>query len=117
MYILTSFFILFFVRRLHIPESAHKGLYKFIAPWKSMVEIRVGQMKTVLDRIRADVDYIGFDGGANIMELEGVNTPVYGDPNHVVPHLCWVEASIRMCLPLIIDQKSLYGHRVEKLAH
>lgn len=27
------------------------------------------------------------------MELEGVNTPVHGDDSHVVPHLCWTDAS------------------------
>ena len=51
-------------------------------------------MKVGLDRIGAtDIEYVGFDGGANIMELEGQNTPVNQDPNHIVPHLCWADAS------------------------
>merc|ERR1711992_116500 len=37
--------------------------------------------------------YTGFDGGANIMDLEGVNTPVIGDDKHVVPHICWGDFS------------------------
>jgi SAM-dependent methyltransferase len=70
-------------------------LYKFIGPGKSLVDIGagVGQMKVALDRMGADVDYTGFDGGSNIMELEGTHAPVVNDPHHIIPHLCWVDAS------------------------
>ena len=50
-------------------------------------------MKVALESIGADIEYVGFDRGSNIMELEGINTPVVGDPNHVVPRLCWTDAS------------------------
>lgn len=83
------------IKAFHIRESAHTGIYKFLGPGKSLVDIGagVGQMKVALDLIGADIDYVGFDGGYNIMELEGKNTPVFGDDTHVVPHLCWVDAS------------------------
>jgi len=82
----------------HIQESAHKAVYDFMKKngATSLVDVGagVGQMKVALDKIGAtDIEYVGFDGGSNIMELEGQNTPVYGDPNHVVPHLCWTDAS------------------------
>ena len=50
-------------------------------------------MKVGLDRINAHVDYVGFDSGANIMELEGVHAPLNGDDKHIIPKLCWVDAS------------------------
>jgi len=83
------------IKRFHIMESAHEGIYDFLGPGKSLVDVGagVGQMKVALDRINADIDYFGLDGGANIMELEGTNTPVRGDENHIVPHVCWADAS------------------------
>lgn len=83
------------IRVFHIGESTHKAIYEFIGPGSSIVDIGagVGQMKVALDRINADVDYVGFDGGANIMEMEGVHAPVYGDDKHIIPKLCWADAS------------------------
>ena len=83
------------IRTYHIYESAHEAIYEYIGAGSSLVDIGagVGQMKVALDRINADVDYTGFDGGANIMEMEGVHAPVYGDDKHVIPKLCWADAS------------------------
>lgn len=83
------------ILQFHISESSHQAIYDFLGPGKTLVDLGagVGQMKVALDRISADIDYTGFDGGANIMELEGQNLPVKGDDAHVVPHLCWVDAS------------------------
>eukprot|EP00560_Eucampia_antarctica_P007394 CAMPEP_0197824738 /NCGR_PEP_ID=MMETSP1437-20131217/1958_1 /TAXON_ID=49252 ORGANISM="Eucampia antarctica, Strain CCMP1452" /NCGR_SAMPLE_ID=MMETSP1437 /ASSEMBLY_ACC=CAM_ASM_001096 /LENGTH=244 /DNA_ID=CAMNT_0043424487 /DNA_START=413 /DNA_END=1144 /DNA_ORIENTATION=+ len=41
-----------------------------------------------------DLEYMGMDGGSNIMQLEGVIAPVGGNDKHRVPHLCWVDASV-----------------------
>ena len=83
------------IHAFHIGESAHQAIYDFIGPGSSLVDIGagVGQMKVALDRINADVDYVGFDGGANIMDMEGINAPVGGDTGHVIPKLCWADAS------------------------
>merc|ERR1712232_735510 len=83
------------IRAEHIIESIQKPLYEFLGPGKSLVDIGagVGQLKVALDRINADIDYTGFDGGANIMEMEGVHAPVANDDHHIIPKLCWVDAS------------------------
>jgi len=83
------------IRAFHIAEGTHHAIYDFIGPGSSLVDIGagVGQMKVALDRINADVDYVGFDGGANIMDMEGINAPVGGDTGHVIPKLCWADAS------------------------
>merc|ERR1712232_715467 len=83
------------IRAEHIIESIQKPLYEFLGPGKSLADIGagVGQLKVALDRINADIDYTGFDGGANIMEMEGVHAPVANDDHHIIPKLCWVDAS------------------------
>jgi len=61
----------------------------------------VGQLKIALTKAGATdktLDYVGLDGGSNIMELEGTVSPVIGDEEHVIPHLCWVDASVPFSL-------------------
>lgn len=66
---------------------------------KSLLDVGcgVGQLKTAMTRAGATdktLDYMGLDGGSNIMELEGIKSSVIGDENHIIPHLCWVDASV-----------------------
>ena len=53
----------------------------------------VGQLGVLLKKKQSDVDYMGFDGGDNIQDIWGQHTPVRGDPSHVIPEVCWIDAS------------------------
>mmetsp|Transcript_29608 Transcript_29608/g.45364 ORF Transcript_29608/g.45364 Transcript_29608/m.45364 type:complete len:172 (-) Transcript_29608:224-739(-) len=84
-------------------------------PGKSLIDVGagVGQLKRGFERLQFEVDYHGFDGGANVMELEGMNTPLINDDTHIVPHLCWVDAS----KPFFLQRKFDYVYSVEVGEH
>eukprot|EP00290_Baffinella_frigidus_P037215 CAMPEP_0180304222 /NCGR_PEP_ID=MMETSP0988-20121125/25630_1 /TAXON_ID=697907 /ORGANISM="non described non described, Strain CCMP2293" /LENGTH=160 /DNA_ID=CAMNT_0022286279 /DNA_START=95 /DNA_END=574 /DNA_ORIENTATION=- len=58
----------------------------------------VGQLQRLLKKKESPVDYAGFDGGDNIESMWGKTTPVRGDPYHVVPEICWVDAAAPVSL-------------------
>ena len=41
----------------------------------------------------SDINWVGFDGGNNIEDFVGKNTPLRDDPKHVVPPMCWIDLS------------------------
>jgi hypothetical protein len=59
----------------------------------------VGQLQRLLKKKESPVDYAGFDGGDNIESMWGKTTPVRGDPYHVVPEICWINAAAPVSLP------------------
>jgi len=59
----------------------------------------VGQLGRYFQSIGSNVDYAGFDGGNNIEQLWGKNFGVRGDRTHVVPRVCWIDASVPVTLP------------------
>jgi hypothetical protein len=59
----------------------------------------VGQLGRLLENKQAPVDYAGFDGGNNIESMWGKTTPMRGDPYHVVPEICWIDAAVPVTLP------------------
>jgi len=92
-----------FIKEHHIRMSYKlaNALGTFIVKKKksSMIDVGcgVGQLKVALTqngKLPNKFEYVGLDGGSNIMELEGTAAPVQNDPNHVIPPLCWVDASM-----------------------
>ena len=92
-----------FIKEQHIRMSPNMGkwLAFFMRQKKkpSIIDVGcgVGQLKVALTqngKLPDKFEYVGLDGGSNIMELEGTAAPVIGDPNHVIPPLCWVDASM-----------------------
>jgi hypothetical protein len=59
----------------------------------------VGQLGVLLKNKHSPVDYAGFDGGNNIESMWGEKTPVRGDPYHVIPEICWIDATVPVTLP------------------
>jgi 2-polyprenyl-3-methyl-5-hydroxy-6-metoxy-1,4-benzoquinol methylase len=60
----------------------------------------VGQLGALLKKKQSLVDYSGFDGGNNIESMWGMNTYVRGGVSHVVPEICWIDASVPVTLPI-----------------
>ena len=56
-----------------------------------------------LSQNQANITWIGFDGGDNVEELYGENTPVVGDPGHIVPKVCWINAAAPINLGITYD--------------
>ena len=101
-----------FIKEHHIRMSPRlaKWLAKFMAQKNksSLIDVGcgVGQLKVALTqngKLPNKFEYVGLDGGSNIMELEGAAAPVIGDPNHVIPPLCWVDASMPFDLGRTFD--------------
>jgi hypothetical protein len=59
----------------------------------------VGQLAVCFHLLQSKVDYMGFDGGNNIESLWGRNWPVNGNSHHVIPSICWIDASLPISLP------------------
>lgn len=62
----------------------------------------VGQLGIFLKKSGFNrIKWYGFDGGNNIEQMRGIHAPVMGDYTHVIPVVCWIDAS----KPIDMDPK------------
>ena len=54
----------------------------------------VGQLGHFLQKHPSNITWFGFDGGYNIESLRGRHLAVRDDRTHVVPKVCWMDASV-----------------------